>query len=310
MGLVLVEPRLDEASLARVRAAAPGFSVVCGSDPAALAQAEVWVPAGPRVEAATLDAAPALRWIHTFSAGVDRMDLGAMARRGIILTNSAGVHGPPMAEYVVMMVLALARDLPGYLQDQAAGRWQPRPAREVADLTMVIVGYGGIGREIASRASALGMRVIGVRNHPQPDQYAEVLPTDRLAEALAQADVVVSVLPATPATTGLLGQAAWQAVKPGAWFISVGRAAAVDEPALLAALDDGHLSAAVLDVFSREPLPAASPLWRHPRVLLTPHVSARSAHTQERCVDLLVDNLDRYVTAQPLRNRVDPASGY
>ncbi len=262
-----------------------------------------------------LGRAPALRWVHSATAGVERVLTPASRARHLVITNARGVFSQPIAEYVLMMILAVSRRLPSLLELQAERTWQPLESRELGDVTVGIVGYGSIGSQVAELASAFGCRVIATRRRADEGATgaasgARVLAPDALPELLAESDFVVLAAPLTPDTTGLFGEAAIAALKPGAWVINVARGELVDERALARALRDGRLGGAVLDTFVDEPLPASSPLYELPNVILTPHTSWSSTRVMDRSVDLFCDNLRRYAAGESLLNVVDPSAGY
>lgn len=262
-----------------------------------------------------------LRWIHSGTAGVSGAITTTLRESGVVFTNSAGVHAPAVAETAIGMMLHFARGFDVAVRAQASAEWHVEPfermpsiARELAGATLGIFGYGGIGRETASRAVALGMRVVAVRRRgggPMGDEHATVLTgRDGLERMLAESDYVLLSAPETRETRGVIGASAIERMKRDAVLINVARGALVNEEALLRALRDGVLRGAALDVFATEPLPPGSPLWRLPNVLVTPHVSAFTARFWEREAALLLDNLRRYLKGQPLRNVVDLAAGY
>ncbi len=254
---------------------------------------------------------PRLRWVHTISAGVDHILLPALAAPNVVLTNARGVFSVPIAETVLAYMLAVVKRLPEFLRQQQAHRWHKLELRELDGLTVGIVGLGDIGREVARRCRALGMRVLGLRRDAGPDTDAdEVLPPARLHDLLARADFVVIALPLTPQTRGLIDQAALAAMKPDAWLINISRGAVIEEAALIAALREGRIGGACLDVFAEEPLPAENPLWDLPNVIITPHNSWSSPRLEARQVSLFLENLRRYVAGEPLLNVVDPEAGY
>lgn len=280
--------------------------------------APAWAPHVARAEVlftgalppGALADAPRLRWVQCMYAGVDRL-LPQLAGRPVLLTSARGLHVHTMADHALLLMLAFARHLPRFLRQQERAAWEPAPARELRGGCLLVVGLGAIGTEIARRAVAFGLRVIGVKRHPAPVEGVEaVYGPDRLHEALARADWVVLTCPLTPETRGLIGRRELQAMKPGAVLINLARGEVVDEAALVEALSSGHLGGAGLDVFAREPLPPDSPLWRLPHVIVTPHVAGSLPDYVDRTVALFVDNLRRYLDGQPLRNVVDPERGY
>ena len=267
----------------------------------------------------TLDqASPRLLWLHSYTVGVDGCSgLPPAQIDGRVFTNSKRLMGPAIAEHSMAMLMAIAARLPAYQRGQVQSRWDRAPANEAGfgelqGKTLLVVGLGGIGTEVAWRAHGLGMRVIATRNSSRegPDYVDYVGLADELHKLAAQADVVVNALPLTAATTGVFNAAFFQALKPGAIFISVGRGASTDTDALLAALQSGRLYGAGLDVTDPEPLPADSKLWQMENVIITPHVSGAGTNSWGRVALIAVENLRRYVAGEPLLNVVDMRAGY
>ena len=305
--------------LPRLQAGVPGVELVLAAEGAARAEqlATATVAIG-LCDAATLEAANSLLWIQALSAGVERcVGVAGVAARGVVLTNLQRTMGPSIAEHSIAMMMALARGLPAFGRSQQAARWDDGDAitarmREVGGRTMLVVGLGGIGTEVARRAHGLGMRVIATRNSSRegPDFVAKVGLSDELNALAAEADVVVNATPLTPETTRIFDEAFFAALKPGGYFITIGRGASTRTDALIAALRSGQLAGAGLDVTDPEPLPADSPLWAMPNVIITPHVSASSDLQLERIAVIVAENLRRYVAGEPLLNVVDIARGY
>ena len=260
--------------------------------------------------------APNLRWIQFSSSGVGRFveEMG-LAHTPIVVTNAAGVHATPLAEFVLFAMLYFAKQLPRVLAYQRRHHWEPFAVRNVCGSTLGLVGLGAVGCEIARLGRAIGMRVVAVRRTAErvgsdvPGVEAVYSP-DRLWDLLAESDYVTLILPHTRQTAGLLGKAELAAMKPGAVLINIARGAIVDEPALIEALRSGRLGGAALDVFAREPLPAESPLWDMPNVLITPHTISTAEDENELVVDLFCDNLRRFLAGEPLRNVFDRTRGY
>jgi phosphoglycerate dehydrogenase-like enzyme len=283
---------------------------------AALASAEVLLVGA--IPSSALDhvvsRAPRLRWIHSASAGVDRVTTSLVRERGLTVTNARGVFSRPIAEYVVMMSLAIARRLPQLLELQRERTWQPLRGRELSEMTVGIVGFGSIGEEIARLLRPFGCRVLAARRHPQRDVEdglaVDVLGLDRLDELLAASDIVVVAAPLTDETAGLIGAEQLGHMREDAWLINIARGRLVDELALRRALDAGSIGGAVLDVFSEEPLPQDSPFYATRNVIITPHTSWTSERVAMRTVDLFVENLRRDRSGQPLKNVVDVDAGY
>lgn len=286
------------------------------ADEAAFGQAEVLLVGS--VPASVLDhvlsRAPRLRWIHSASAGVDRVTTAAVRERGLLVTNARGVFSRPIAEYVVMMSLAIARRLPQLLELQRERTWQPLRGRELAELTIGIVGYGSIGVELARLLKPFGCRILATRRRPElgagDEPHVELLGLDDLGELLRASDIVVVAAPLTDETAGLIGAEQLAEMREDAWLINIARGRLIDEIALRRALTSGWIGGAVLDVFSEEPLPPDSPLYDTPNLLITPHTSWASDRVAERTVDLFTENLRAYRAGEPMRNLVDVEAGY
>ncbi len=258
-----------------------------------------------------LQKAPQVRWVHSLSDGVEKLLSPAMMTRPIVLTNSHGVHDKSVSEHAMALLLAWFHKIPEVTRQKDAHIWK-RPKADMLDgKTMLVVGFGGIGRAIAARAKVFGMRILAVRNHPAPDSLAdEVISSDEIHAALPNADVVVAALPATPKTNGYFDQKKISEMKPGAFFINIARASVVDETALLAALQKGPLAGAGLDVFSKEPLPEDHPFWSLDNVILTPHVASIIPDFWERVLALLEENFQAFAENRPLMNVIDKEKGY
>lgn len=265
--------------------------------------------------------APRLQWLALASAGADhvlRQSWTNAPNAPQHITTANGVHAIPISEHVFSAMLLWSRHWPEMLKLQARREWpdehgkQALAGRELAGATLLVVGLGAIGRRIAQLGRAFGMRVIATRRaatRNDPDVDA-LMPMDALNEALAQADYVALAVPSTPETYHLIGAEQLAAMKPGALLINIARGEVVDEAALIAALKRGPMGGAALDVTEQEPLPQSSPLWKMPNVLISPHVSGRTAHYSKRLTDLLLANIAAYREGRPLRNSVDIARGY
>lgn len=265
-----------------------------------------------------IDAGKQLRWVQSFSIGVENCVSAPRLRSGaVLLTNMQRVAGPGMAEYAIGALLALARGFPQAIANQREGRWdksfwESGNARSLRGKTLLVVGLGGIGTEVARRANALGMRVIATRNSSRetPAFVSHVGLANDLPELARQADAVVNALPLTPATTGLFNAAFFALLKPTAYFINVGRGASVVTTDLDAALRKGLLAGAALDVTDPEPLPPDNPLWHAPNILITPHVSAASDEDNTARLAVVEENLRRYAQGGHMLSVVQPARGY
>lgn len=312
---------LGAAELAELARAAPGVRIVAGlSREEALARAAEAHGADARYATADfLRAATSLAWVQASSAGVDRYasipELWGSDR--IVLTNLRGVHGPAIADHAFAMLLALTRDLPHHLEGRASGRWSRDGSgvltpTALAGRTMLVVGLGGIGTEIARRADGFGMRVLATRrgDAPAPAFVERVGKPGDLIRLLPEADVVAIAVPLTPETENLFDARAFEALKPGAYLINIARGRVVDTQALVDALRSKKLAGACLDVTDPEPLPPGHALWSFPNVVITPHVAADAALTEERADALVRENLRRFGAGEPLLNVVDKRAGY
>jgi len=314
---IVVSPRLPAFALASLREAVPGveIAVLADAGPARAEQLAGTQAVIGLCDADTVAAAPSLHWIQTMNVGVeDCVSVPGLAQRGIVLSNMQRTSAPPIAEHAIAMMMSLARGLPRYAVHQQAQRWQGerQHMRELGGKTLLVVGLGGIGTEVARRGHGLGMRVIATRNSSRegPDFVAKVGLSDELLALAAEADVVISAVPLTPDTTDLFDQAFFDAMKPGGYFINMGRGRSAVTDDLVAALRSGQLAGAGLDVTEPEPLPAGHPLWTLPNVIISPHVSSGSDVQGQRFELLLVENLRRYVAGEPLLNVVDIERGY
>lgn len=276
---------------------------------ALLAEAEVMFDFDSTHPAEFPDLAPNLRWIQATSAGIGQMLLRTgLIHRPIVFTTASGIHATPLAEFVILALLFFAKDVPRLVRDQAARRWERYCGRELRGSTVGIIGLGRVGREIARSCRALGMRVVAA-TRTVADRNIEavdlLVPVAEIATVIRECDALVLSVPQTPETEGLMGERELRSMKRGAVLINIARGAVVDEPALIAALRDGHLGGAALDVASREPLPRDSPLWDMPNVLISPH-SASTADTENaKLTDLFCGNLRRYLRGQALLNVFD-----
>ena len=248
--------------------------------------------------------APSLKWFQSPAAGYDAPVFSELAARGVTVTN-AHVNGVPIAEFVMRAVLDHFQDASLWREAQAARDWAIHDWREVSGSTWLVVGLGSIGSGVARRASAFGATVVGCRRRPEPTDFCDrVVGLSELPAVVGDADVVVLCVPATPQTDGLADGAFLRAMKPGSVLVNVARGSLVDETALLAALERGVPEAAILDVFSEEPLPPAHPFWAHPRVTVTAHNAAGGTGRHSRQADLFSANLDLYSRGEPLMNDV------
>ncbi|MGA9353497.1 MAG: D-2-hydroxyacid dehydrogenase [Terriglobales bacterium] len=305
----------------RLRSGFPEVNVVHLPDykrlDAELPDAEILMAWSIRPE--QIKAARNLRWIHSPAAAVNQLMFPELVESEIVLTNAREVHGPVVAEHVLALIFALAKKIPGSVELQQKHIWgqqilwdeTPR-VREVAGATLGLVGLGSIGRPLLRSAKALGMRVIAVREHPEKGSEGAdlVFGPENIDELFRQADYVVLAAPVTDRTQSIANAARLALMKPTASLINVGRGPLVDEAALAVALREKTIGAAALDVFPKEPLPADSPLWDLPNLVITPHTAALTDRLWERHYTLFSENLRRYRTGQALVAVVDKARGY
>jgi D-2-hydroxyacid dehydrogenase (NADP+) len=291
------------------------YSATKRDDQQALDGADVMI--GWALPPEQLRAAKSLRWIYSITAAVDQFLYPELISSQIALTNAGGVHGPVVAEHAIAMLLALAKRLPSAVRYQERRKWameaiwseSPRP-REVRGATLVVVGLGSIGAEIASMAGAMKMHVIGVREHPERGGAQEVVGVDALDSVLARADFVVLAAPLTERTRHLIDAQRLQLFKPSAFLINVSRGALVDEAALVKALRGRKIAGAALDVFEQEPLSRWSPLWKMPQVLITPHTAFLTENVWRRHFKVFAANLKRFIAGHPLVDVIDLKRSY
>jgi phosphoglycerate dehydrogenase-like enzyme len=318
-GKVLV--RVDKPErLPPLQAVAPGVEIVAVSNReealAAVADAQVLMGF---CDEEILSAAPQLVWVQVFSAGVEHcVSNPGMQGGNRILTNGQKIGSPALAEHAIALMMALVRGLDVYHSSQLAGSWQREVElgtgefMELEGRTVLVVGLGGIGTQVAKRAKGLGMRVIATRGSSREGPaYVDYVGLANEANLLAaQADVVINTAPLTEQTRGMFNAEFFAAMKPTAYFVSVGRGASTVTADLIAALETGEIAGAGLDVTDPEPLPAGHPLWTTPRVIITPHTAGRSDRSRDRLYLLLQENLRRYVAGEPMLSVVDIERGY
>jgi len=281
---------------------------------AALAEAEVLFTLS-LVPADLPSLAPHLRWLQLTTAGADRLLNSAVLKSGVTITTASGIHAAPVGEYVLGVMVMLAKGWPALFRAQGRREWARITPQELEGKTVAVVGMGNVGQEVARLAKALNMRVLGVRRSgaslESGDYVAdEIVGPLELLSVLSRSDFVVICLPLTEETHHLVGELALRAMKPTAYLINVSRGAVVDEAALLRALTEGWIAGAGLDVFETEPLPEKSWLWQLNNVIISPHLAGETPSYNERAVDLFCENLRRYLAGDPLHNVVDPSLGY
>jgi len=289
-------------------------------DEASLAIETTDIALASRLSAAMVERAPRLRWVHSTAAAVaNLLPLDEFAARGIIVTNSRGIQAVPIAEHVMGGLLVLARRFNVMFDAQRDRRWIQNDLTRNAwpwslqGRKMTILGLGTIGQEVARRAHAFGMSVTGIRrrlDQPVPAFVERMVGPDRLHDALSGCDVLVISAPFISGTDGLIGTKEIELLNGGAIIINVARGKIVDEPALITAIQRGHLGGAVLDVFESEPLDRASPLWSLPNVIISPHSAGVRPDHWDEVIDLFSENLRRFQRGEPLLNMVNCDAGY
>jgi phosphoglycerate dehydrogenase-like enzyme len=259
--------------------------------------------------------APRVRWVHTRSAGLDTLLSPELIQSPAVLTNGSGVFSQALGEWVVGAILYFAKDLRRLVQSQAAGRWDPFDVTRISGHTVGIVGYGDIGRAVATRAGALGMRVLGLTRrgpllyHIDPMVSQIFGPGDRI-RMIEQCDYIVVTAPLTAETRGMIGEAEFAAMKPEAVIINVGRGPVIEESAMIRALTEKRIKGAALDVFDHEPLPQAHPFYLLENVLLSPHCADHTPDWLDAAMRFFLDNFERYRKGEPLVNVVNKQLGY
>ncbi len=258
---------------------------------------------------------PHVRWVHSRAAGLDNMLFPELVESPVPLTNGSGVFSPSLGEFALASILFFAKDLRRMVRNQEAGRWDPFDITEISGQTVGIVGYGDIGRAVATRVRAMGMNVLAVKRHGPPlynvDPLVNVIyAPDRRIEMISQCDYIVVAAPLTPETRAMIGEPEFAAMKPDAVVINVGRGPVIDEPAMVRALSEKRIKGAALDVFDQEPLPEGHPFYRLDNVLLSPHCADHTPDWMDRAMRFFIEQFDRFRKGEPLLNVVDKRLGY
>ena len=264
---------------------------------------DVW-PDRPRGLVISILKANQLKWMHTFSAGVDSPFFIDLIKKGVTLTNSSGAAASPIAQTAILYMLALSRNVRAWFEHQDNKEWQRHEFTELDGSRLAVIGMGPIGEEIARLGVALNMQVEGIRRTPKGNEPCPTFGFDHLSDVLGRADWVALALPLTPDTQNLFDQQQFAQMKPGAHFINVGRGELVDETALIQALNSQHLAGAALDVFATEPLPEDSPLWSMRNVLITPHSSGATTQSGLRAEEIFIRNFALFVQNEQMHNVV------
>ncbi len=312
---VVILNHLTEERLQKLAEACPEITIEAFAEPEDalphMADADalaLWGYMDPRP---LLEAGPQIRWLHSLSAGIENLLPPEVRDSDIILTHTGDVHNAPVAERTMTLLLTLSHRMPECLRAQNAHRWKRYPFVSLEGKTMLIAGFGGIGKEIARRAKAFGMRIIACKRSMTQEELAdEVILQDEILARLGEADVVACALPGTPETDSFFRAEHFGAMKKCAYFINVARGSLVDEEALLQALRGGEIAGAGLDVFRDEPLPENSLFWKMENVVLTAHTAAMVDNFFPKVLSVLGDNIRRFATGEELLYRIDKERGY
>lgn len=311
---ILVAHHLSEPQMRTISEADESIQVIsCRAEETAhhIEDADILVSWGDLNLHELLPRANQLKWIHALSAGVEQFLLPDIIESNILLTNSRGIHGIPIAEHVLAMMLSFTRGIYIACTQQKQKVWKSMQLDELYEKSIAIIGLGSIGREIAKRAKGMGMKVLATKRTITTELFVDKLyTTDQLPHLLSAVDFVVITLPLTPQTAGIFTLDKFQLMKKSAYFINVARGAIVNEADLLTALQTNVIRGAALDVFEREPLPEDSPLWTLPNVLVTPHIAAKSPYYIDRSLKIFVENLSKFLSNAEMLNVIDKERGY
>jgi len=317
MSVIVCTIDLNAEQVERLQNAAPGYELLYGKDKERwlhrVQEAEIIIGWRRMFEETCLGRDTKLRWVQSWSAGVDGFPLDRMAELGISLTTTSGIHAYPISETILAMMLSFTRNLHIYARYQAERSWvRTDPVLEMHGKTAGIIGFGAIGEETAKLCKAFGMRVLGLRMSGQPSPYADQMhDPSGLDDVLAESDYVIVTLPLTRQTRRMFGREQFARMKKSAMFINIGRGGLVDEQALTEALASGEIAGAGLDVFETEPLPADSPLWSMDNVIITPHTAGGSSKYHERAFEIALQNMGSYLqSGVPSVNLVDYVKQY
>ncbi|MET4046069.1 phosphoglycerate dehydrogenase-like enzyme [Bradyrhizobium sp. RT6a] len=300
----------------RVHERFPTVRVLSAKDTASLesqvADADVIVGSGIDFPPQVLDKARRLRWFQSTSAGIDAILPTCNRIRDLIVTNARGVHGDSIADFVMTGIGMMHWDFPRFMQEQSRKEWHTRPVPPISQKTLGVVGLGSIGAAIARRGKGAGMTVLGTkRDVSAPVEGVDrLLPPNGLAELLQLSDFVVLAVPLVPETTRLIGREQLRLMRRSAFLVNIARGSVVAESELVEELRAGTIAGALLDVFEQEPLPANSPLWTMPNVLVAPHVSGYPSDYSARLFEIFAANLQRFIDKKPLQNVIDLTRGY
>ncbi len=311
---ILVTNKLTDRHLKEIKNIAPHSNVIsCDVEQAKeyIATTDILLTWGVTDLRPLYQIAPKLKWVHALSAGVENLLFEEIKKSNTLLTNSRGIHGIPISEHVLAMMLAFTRGLHMFIRQQPQRQWKRTAVDEIYDKTIAIIGLGSIGREIAKKAKGMGMHVLASKQTITTELFVDKLYTaDQLPELLAIADFVVVALPLVAETTNLFTLKEFSMMKPSAYFFNISRGAVVNQADLTTALQQGLIKGAGLDVFEQEPLPETSLLWDMPNVIITPHLAALSPSYMDRAIKLFADNLSRFIQLKEMLNVIDKNKGY
>ncbi|MEH6724693.1 MAG: D-2-hydroxyacid dehydrogenase [Hyphomicrobiales bacterium] len=259
------------------------------------ADADILIALAPFIKPDLIAAMPKLQWVQALTTGVDNLLAMDVLSKDVVVTNCSGFHGPQMSELTLLLMLSLSRDFPTMLQNQQSASWQRWPQPLLAGKTACLVGLGAIAETLAKRCLAMDMRLTGVSNgRTELDGFDRIYKRSEIVDAAREADFLIVIAPYSSETHHIVDAKVLSAMKQSAFLINISRGGCVDEEALLEALDEGHIAGAGMDVFATEPLPADSPLWLHPRIIVTPHIGGMADIYHQQALPLIGDSLNTY----------------
>lgn len=315
---LVVTHNLSDESIQQIKETLPDWTILYGKDPSnwenELSSSTIIVGWNKKIPESNVISSGNLRWLQTWSAGVDTLPLSELKDNGVYVTSANGVHAAPISETIFALMLGLTRRIHAYVRNQQSKTWHHENLKlEIHQKTIGVIGVGEIGKETAKIAKAFDMKVLGVRHSGKETEYVDEMYTpDQLDQVLPQCDYVVVTLPLTSDTRHLFNEQAFQQMKDSAFFINIGRGEIVKEDALIHALEEGSIAGAGLDVFEKEPLSENSPLWGMENVIITPHTAGATEHYQQRVIEeIFLPNLKSFLKDEELPiNLVDFTKGY
>lgn len=314
MKLVVANP-LSEEKINQLKKVVPGAVVEAYKNPKEalphVSDADALALWGFQDVEPLLQAGPHIRWVHSLSDGVEKLLTPSMMSRPITLTNSHGVHDRAVSEHTLAMLLSWYRRIPDAVRHQQNHEWIRPHGQSLFGKTILIVGFGSIGRAIAQRAKVFETHILAVKKHLSTEMFADhVYTEEQLMDVLPKADIIIAALPSTPDTENFFGKEQFAAMKPSALFINIARASVVDETALIEALENKTIAGACMDVFSKEPLPPDHPFWSMDNVIMTPHIASMVPDFWNKLTSLLETNFINFSRGEKLMNEVDKEKGY